>query len=260
MMLAQHSKRAEHLLAPEHVVLGVTLFGAGAALFAWQRSPSASLLAHSAGAAHQAPTRFVVFVAAWALMSVITMLPSTVSVLTFVRRVAAPRIRSRHTAVAAAVAGMLAVWCGAGALAAIADASLHQAVEAGTIQVGHRTVLGMLLVGGGAYQASPFAMRCLTACRSPFGFVARHWREGNAHARATMIGADYGRSCLACCAGLMAVMCAVGMASPFAMLGAAGWTLLTKRASRGVALMRPTGAVLVAAGLAVLGASLMGVR
>ncbi len=58
----------------------------------------------------------------------------------------------------------------------------------------------------------------------------------------------------------MVVMCAVGMTSPAAMLGAAGWTLLTKRASWGPALMKPTGALLVATGLAILVAPIIGVR
>ena len=42
----------------------------------------------------------------------------------------------------------------------------------------HSAVVAGVVVGvAGAYQFGPWKTRCLTACRSPRGFAARHWHE-----------------------------------------------------------------------------------
>ena len=128
------------------------------------------------------------FLAAWAVSSTAMMLPSA---LPFVRTVSSGGVRAR-----AVVAGYLAVWCGAGAIAhygmMLADASALG--------------VGVGLAAAGGYQLTPFKHACLRRCRSPFHFLL-HRRSGVA------IGLEYGATCLACCAGLMAALLVLGMSS-----------------------------------------------
>ena len=120
---------------------------------------------------------------------------------------------------------------------------------------GGRLAAAAILVVAGAYQLSPLALRCLRACRSPFGFLARGW-TGRADVRrqAVRIGVAYGRSCLGCCAGLMAVLLVVGMANPGWMLALGAVMAVQKNAAWGARLAMASGCLLIAAGV-VLGLS-----
>jgi predicted metal-binding membrane protein len=132
------------------------------------------------------------FLAAWAGSSTAMMLPSAVP---FIRTVSSGGVR-----VSSLVSGYLAVWFAVGAIAyyamMLADASASS--------------VGVGLAAAGAYQLTPLKHACLRRCRSPFHFLL-HRRSGVA------IGLEYGATCLACCAGLMAALLVLGMSSVFWM-------------------------------------------
>jgi predicted metal-binding membrane protein len=119
-------------------------------------------------------------------------------------------------------------------------------------------VVGALVLAG-AHQLSPIAARCLDACRAPLSFVAPRWTGGaDVHAQALRIGADYGRSCLGCCAGLMVVMLVVGMAAPVWMVGLGVLSAAHKLTAAGPALARATGIALLGTATVVAGVTLAG--
>jgi predicted metal-binding membrane protein len=98
----------------------------------------------------------------------------------------------------------------------------YAVAEVGTIYVSHFPALaplglGAALVMAGLYQFTPLKKVCLRHCRSPFAFVAQHWREGRVGA--LLMGARHGLYCLGCCWVLFTVLMAAGMMS-------VGWMLL----------------------------------
>jgi predicted metal-binding membrane protein len=229
---------------------------AGVVLVAWSRSSAGHLLGHDpggAGAAGQGAWLLLWFTASWLLMSMATMLPTSIPLLSAVAVVVGDRADARRL-LAAVVAAYLGVWALAGLVLAVVDLGLHRLVER-TVLGDHRPLMlaGTLLVAG-AYQLSSRSARCLRACRTPLSFLAHRWDgRGPASARAVRVGVDYGLSCLGCCAALMLVMFAVGMSSPLAMAGFGGLVAVHKLAPWGDQLAVATGVVLLANG-ALLGA------
>ena len=104
----------------------------------------------------------------------------------------------------------------------------------------------------GAYQLSDAAGRCRDRCRSPFGFLTRHWTGAPGVVRQSFaIGADYGRSCLGCCAPLMVVMLAIGMGNLAWMYVLALVGALQKQARWGERVATAVGVALLATAAAV---------
>ncbi len=239
----QHTSGATTTMVASAV--GASAVAALTILVWWSGSPSGRYLDH-AGTDH--PTglpMLATFVAAWLLMTVASMLPTALPLLTSFRCVVAGR-RGAAGLVAVVVGGFLIVWTLAGVAMASIDLAVHQLVE--------RTALGrhtwLIAVGAltlaGTYQLTPLAMRCLHACRSPLGFLGRHWTGApDVRRQSLTIGLDYGLSCLGCCAGLMAVMFAVGMANPWWMVGLGVVSGAEKIASFGRELATATGVVLL---------------
>ncbi|MFB7288712.1 DUF2182 domain-containing protein [Actinacidiphila glaucinigra] len=221
------------------VVTGAAVAAVG--LLLWQLSPARSLLGHDLAAGWAGIGWFTV---SWLLMTVATMLPTSLPLLRAFARLLGDR---RYTGwlVATVVAGYLAVWTVGGLALAAVGSGVHALV-------GHISyawvVLPWTLLVAGAYQLSGISARCLTACRSPFSFLARRWSGRRpAGAEAALVGLDYGLSCLGCCAALMLVMFAVGMSSPLLMIALGGVAALHKHAPWGASLARATGIALIMA-------------
>ncbi|WP_062349674.1 DUF2182 domain-containing protein [Herbidospora yilanensis] len=222
-----------------------------AGLLAWQLSPARSLLEHDLAAGWAGVGWFTL---SWSLMTVATMLPTSLPLLRAFARMLAHR-RDADRLIATVVAGYLATWAVAGLAFAALDA-LVRAVVAGTPYVWAVPSLSLLVAG--AYQLSGTAARCLTACRTPFGILARRWAGRRPHTEAALIGLDHGLYCLGCCAGLMVVMFAAGMANPVLMIALGGVAALHKHAPWGASLARVTGVVMIVAAVAIGVAHLTG--
>ena len=112
------------------------------------------------------------------------------------------------------IAGYLLVWAAAGFL-------VHGLVQIGSdVATGLTSAdraswapvaLGATLLAAGLYQFTPLKRVCLIHCRSPFAFVAQHWRDGRIGA--LRMGLRHGGYCLGCCWALFAVMVAAGVMS-----------------------------------------------
>jgi predicted metal-binding membrane protein len=221
------------------------------ALWLWGASPYARYLGHEApGAGRSEWAVLVLFLLGWALMIVAMMLPTATRLLrAFTTVVRARPDWARLQALV--VAGFVGVWLGVGFLFRIADQGIHAVVAPiDWLEDQPRLLGGCGLILAGLYQFTPLKQRCLTACRSPRGFIYQHWRGGRPAVDALRIGLAYGRSCVGCCWALMLVMFALGTASLAWMLGLAALMAAEKGTDLGQRLTWPTGLALVGVGLA----------
>jgi predicted metal-binding membrane protein len=157
--------------------------------------------------------RFLIYFAAWMLMTAAMMLPSAMPLLVSLDRVARNQPRPHEIPLLATLA-YLAVWGVVGVAtwggSAAAEAFVLPRASAGVVSA----LAGTCLALAGLYGLSPLAGACLRACRRPFGFLAQYWSGGSsARLQATRIGAAYGVSCVGCCVPMLGAMFVVGMAN-----------------------------------------------
>ena len=156
------------------------------------------------------------FVIAWAVMMAAMMFPAAAPMLLLFRAVHAKRNGAGGAVVPTWVfaAGYLLVWTAAGAMTWVLIRSISDL--AGRLDTGSRVTwgplaLGAVLIVAGLYQVTPLKRICLDRCRSPFGFVMGHWKEG--YRGALRMGVIHGGYCLGCCWALFAVLVAAGVMS-----------------------------------------------
>jgi predicted metal-binding membrane protein len=223
----------------------VALAAAGWAYLAYQPSSAGSMATAS-------PATGAVFLAGWTAMMTAMMVPATLPLILLHRTLARTRLSPAHSRIAmmALLTGYLAVWAAAGipvygySLLAAAAPSFAAVLPA------------LLLVAGGIYQFTPFKRICHARCHSPLFFLLHNWRDGAAGA--LRLGAVHGRDCLGCCAGLMASLVALGMMNLAWTLTAAVVIFAEKTIPGSHRLARPLGVLMIAAGAALLAASLHG--
>ncbi|MFD2740544.1 DUF2182 domain-containing protein [Sulfitobacter aestuarii] len=198
--------------------------------------------------------RILALFAMWWIMMIAMMLPSAAPVILLfaaLRRVS-DRGGAVTTAIAAFGAGYLAIWAGFSALAVLVHWGLRDsaAFASGMMALRGEMLVGLLLVAVGLYQLTPLKRACLRQCQSPAQFLTRHYRPG-LHGAARM-GAHHGVFCLGCCWALMLLLFAGGVMNLWWILGLALLVLLERRAAAHPLLPALVGAVLIAAGLAVM--------
>ena len=155
--------------------------------------------------------------------------------------------------VAAGGAAFVTVWTLVGALLLGSAGAVRAGVAAVPWLAAHPALVAGAVVGAaGAYQFGPWKDRCLTACRSPRGFAARHWHGENAVLDIATLAGAYALSCAGCCVALMGVAVVVdGAAGAVAlpvMVALAVVMAAERLLPRGRLLVRPVGAVLLGAG------------
>jgi predicted metal-binding membrane protein len=199
---------------------------------------------------------FSMMAAMWAVMMVGMMVPSATPMILLYARV---NFRSGGGAsgygrVAAFVSGYVLLWGGFSVAAALAQVGLEQLalLDAATQRAG--PVAGaLLLLGAGVYQLTPLKQACLEHCRSPLGFIMHRWRRGSAGA--LRMGLEHGLFCVGCCWVLMLLLFAAGVMNLVWVAAIAALVLVEKLAPAGPLLGRMTGIGLMAAGAAMMVAS-----
>jgi predicted metal-binding membrane protein len=224
--------------------------GAWAALDWLGGSAYAPYLSHaaverSAGAAG----RMGWFVAGWTLMSVAMMLPTAWPLVAVVHAMT----RGSGALLGVLVTGYLGVWALFGLAAFVGDGALH-GLLATTPALAARADLvpAALLLAAGLFQFSPLKYACLTACRSPVGFVIQHWRGPTRTARALRLGVRHGLYCVGCCWALMLLMFAAGGVHLGWMLALGALMFVEKAVGWGRRVTAPAGVILALWGLGVL--------
>jgi predicted metal-binding membrane protein len=190
--------------------------------------------------------------AGWAVMIVAMMLPPALPMLGVLRALAA-RQRVPGLLVAVGGAAFVAVWTLVGALLIGTAGAVRAGIATVPWLAAHPAVVAGVIVGvAGAYQFGPWKDRCLTACRSPRGFAARHWHGVNPVVDVATLAGAYALSCAGCCVALMGVVVAVdGAAGTVAlpvMVALAAVTAAERLLPHGRGLVRPVGAALLGAG------------
>jgi predicted metal-binding membrane protein len=194
-------------------------------------------------------TRLATFLAAWTLMSVAMMLPSTFPLV----RVFLTITDGSGRLLALLCAGYLGIWALFGAAALVVDLGLHRLAEGSAwLAARPERLPGALLLGAGLFQFSPLKYSCLRQCRSPIGFVVQHWRGASRGLRALRVGTLHGVYCVGCCWALMLLMFAVGGANLGWMLALAAAMFVEKAVAWGRRVTVGVGVVLAGWGLGLL--------
>jgi predicted metal-binding membrane protein len=231
-------------------------------LWLWGNSPYGRYLDHGNWAAAgvvgslcrvlpggDAAVAAILVIAGWVLMLSAMMLPTTLPLLDYFRRLTARR-NDRRRLMALVIIGYLAVWGVFGLAAHLADRGVAFAMQRSDWLIVNGWVIGAaILATAGLYQFSALKYRCLDKCRSPLGFVIEHWRGARETWHALLLGARHGAFCVGCCWALMLLTFVVGTANIGWMLALAAVMAAEKNLPGGRRLAVPLGAVLLAAAL-----------
>jgi len=185
------------------------------------------------------------FLVAWVAMMAAMMLPAVLPVVRRYARAAA----GNATPAVIFVVGYLALWSAAGIPAYLASNSLNPDLHT-CPWVGR--VAGAVAVVAGLYQLTPLKTMCLRRCHWPMSSSRDSGKHFGGAARAFLAGGRYGIYCLGSCWILMLLLIAFGTMQLAWMLVLSVVIWLEKVSPFGDRLRRPTGAILVVLGGALL--------
>ena len=177
------------------------------------------------------PTHFALMLAMWWVMMVAMMLPSAAPiVLLFAAVNRKGRQRDRpYVPTGYFATGYLLAWGGFSLVAVFLQWGLERLVLLSAMMQTTSLYLGAtLLIGAGIYQLTPLKHACLRRCRSPFGFIAQHWRQGSGGAM--RMGFEHGLFCLGCCWVLMVLLFYGGVMNLWWIIGLALYVMIEKLA------------------------------
>lgn len=225
-------------------------------LVIWGGSPYAWMLDHDSLGAGELPAllRLPVFVGGWTLMTVAMMLPGSLPLVNLFRRLVAAR-GDRTVLTICLLLGYLVVWSIFGLVAYLGDFGLHRLVAHNfaltEVAAAGGIAAGVILVAG-LYQFTSLKQQCLEQCRSPYSFLAGHWRGNGPAYDAFHLGIRHGLFCLGCCWSLMLLMFAVAGVNLGWMLGLGAVMASERSTRRGRLLTRPLGFLLIAGAALIL--------
>jgi predicted metal-binding membrane protein len=225
----RRSLHAPGLVLP---LMGGLIGLAWVALLLWEASPYGRYLDHgqwtdvglAATICTGSPGRYMlltmsIYAGGWLLMLIAMMLPTTLPLLQRFGLMVSSRADGGGL-VALLVGGYLLAWAGFAVAAHGLDWSLHLAAHHAPWLTAHAWLVGAaVLLIAGAFQFTALKYRCLDRCRTPLGFIVRHWRGARPRLEAFKLGLDHGVFCVGCCWAIMLLMFVVGT-------GNVGWMLL----------------------------------
>jgi predicted metal-binding membrane protein len=217
---------------------GMPMPGGWTMSMAWMRMPGQTWFSAA-----------VAFLGMWSVMMMAMMLPVLTPMLWRYRRaagpMAGPRAKMRLGRLTTLVAlAYFSVWTLLGLAAfplgvALATLEMHLPVLARAVPAAS----GVMVLIAGASQFTPWKARRLACCRETAGCE----RAPN-QATALRHGLRLGLHCVACCAPLTAILCAIGVMDLWAMAAVTMAITAERLAPRGRSVARITGAVAMGAG------------
>jgi predicted metal-binding membrane protein len=227
--------------------------GAGTGMPAWAMT-RAVLFPHSLpDMPGYMDTGWPLVVAMWWVMMIAMMTPSVVPLVLLYRRVLAHH-QASHAGLCTAtlLAGYLLTWlCFAFAATALQMALQPTGLLSDMMWWSRSAVFSaLLLAAAGLYQWSPWKHACLTQCRDPAQFLARHAKTGVL--RAFRLGVRHGVYCVGCCALLMTLLFVGGIMNLVWIAALSVLVLSEKLLPAGPVVARWTGGVLIAWAIATL--------
>jgi len=146
----------------------------------------------------------------WAIMMAAMMLPSALPMVQMMARVARQQEATGLSPVPAFVGGYLTLWAGFSVAATLAQWGLLELrLVTPMMASASPWFSGVLLIGAGLYQFTPYKALCLNKCRTPLGFLLGEWRPGAGGAYT--MGLLHGAYCVGCCAMLMLLLFVLGV-------------------------------------------------
>jgi predicted metal-binding membrane protein len=157
------------------------------------------------------------------------------------------------------LSGYLAIWAAFSLVATVIQGFLSASglLSAMYMNFAATTLAAVVLIGAGLYQLTPVKAACLAHCRGPVEALTHHRRTGRA--AAFHMGLVHGRYCLGCCWALMALLFVGGVMNIWWIVGTTLYVAVEKLAPGGKRVARLMAAVLVAAGVALLTKTEIGV-
>lgn len=257
----------EYILRRDRVIVLTSLAGvttlAWAYLFVFAVDMSGIPATMSGGMAMaQAQPRsaldFLLMFLMWAVMMVGMMLPSaTPMILLFALISRKQKEQGRNLVPAGAFAsGYLMVWSVFSLIAAVVQWALGETALLSPMMVSASPYLGgALLIAAGLYQMTPLKTACLKHCRSPFSFIALHWRPGALGS--VRMGIHHGAFCVGCCWAIMALLFVGGVMNLLWVAIIAIFVLLEKVLRAGPLIGRLTGVALMVWGGGLIASALL---
>jgi predicted metal-binding membrane protein len=188
--------------------------------------------------------------AGWVLMVAAMMLPTIEPLVALFARLTAAR-PDRRRLMTIVLAVYMLVWVAIGAVMHVADFGVHHLVDNfGWLSTHTWTISTATLALAGVYQFSGLKERCATRCRTPQGFIRRHWQGRAAAPESARLALDHALSCVGCCWALMLVMFSVGVGSILCMVVLTAVMTAEKMPGIGRRLTTPVAVGLLAGALA----------
>ena len=193
---------------------------------------------------------FAIFLATWVVMMAAMMFPSVAPAVLVYAQYTRQRAGAWPLLAALFVAGYLMVWSAVGVGAYVVVALIVPLIaEVPFVQAAPEVFLGAVIGAGGLYQLTPLKDKCLGHCRSPLHWLFRGFRPGATGA--LRMGIEEGVFCLGCCAGLMLVLLAIGLASVGWMAAVAAIIFVEKVLAPTPAVAKAVAVLLMGFGIAV---------
>lgn len=196
------------------------------------------------------PMTAPVFMLMWLTMMVAMMFPTIVPMVLAHRLVAVHRSDGAWPTIAF-VLGYLVVWTAVGLVPLAAFLGFRDLNEEQPFAMWLPRVAGLVLIGAGAYQFTPWKRACLRACRTPLSFMMTH-NFGSGAPGALTAGLSHGSYCLGCCWALMTVLVVVGLMNLVWMAALALVFLVEKTWRHGARVNVLVGSAIALLGCAVL--------
>jgi predicted metal-binding membrane protein len=196
------------------------------------------------------PMTAPVFLLMWLTMMVAMMFPTIVPMVLAHRLVLVHRGDGVLPSVAF-VLGYLVVWTAIGLVPLAVFLAFRDLTDDQPLTAWLPRLSGLVLLGAGLYQFTPWKRTCLRACRTPLSFIMTH-NFGSGAPGAFKAGASHGAYCLGCCWALMTVLVVVGLMNLVWMVILALVFLLEKNWRHGVVFNRVVGTVIMLLGGTVL--------
>jgi len=235
----------------------------------WECSPYGRYLDHgqwtniglAAYVCHSLPAGSVLlpallYAGGWILMTAAMMLPTTFPLLSIFDRLIENR-PDRAILLTLVILGYLSVWGIFGLTAHSIDSLLHAVIVSIPWLTFNAWIVGVgVLALAGVFQFSRLKHDCLDKCRTPFSFVAEHWRGRAARRQGFLLGVHHGLFCVGCCWAIMLLMFVVGTGNVSWMLALAALMAIEKNVSWGRRLSAPMGIALLTCAGGIVGGHL----
>lgn len=186
----------------------------------------------------------------WTVMMAAMMLPALVPALLLYGGIARSDAAGEPAALRVNLfaLGYLGTWAGFSALATLLQWQLwERGLLTMMMELADARLGAAVMMVAGVYQWTPLKDGCLSACRSPAGFISENWRRGRGGA--AMLGLHYGLFCLGCCWALMLLLFCTGVMHLGFIVGLSLMVVMEKTVSWGRTASRVGGVVLVGIGV-----------